>query len=284
MQWRHSGVRYEIPHRRRPHHRQQRSIRYARLQRHAMLGMDQAVQQRRLRYTICTMSKTCKKCGSTEFYVNGACGPCNREAHRKLKLKIQNGEIDLTKRPPCKICGSSRRNARGDCMECNKARNAKKKFADYTNSKPCKKCGGTKRTRSGHCSDCHNIRTLTWYRNNPEAAKLRSIKSRTKHAGKIKARDAQYRKNNPEKGAARTARHRAARIRATPRWADINKINEFYFTANMLGMHTGDMYHVDHIVPLQSKIVCGLHWEANLQILEGPENSRKGNRYWPDMP
>jgi hypothetical protein len=42
--------------------------------------------------------------------------------------------------------------------------------------------------------------------------------------------------------------------------------------------------HVDHIVPLVSKFVCGLHCEANLQLLPGPENQRKGNRVWPDMP
>lgn len=38
------------------------------------------------------------------------------------------------------------------------------------------------------------------------------------------------------------------------------------------------------LVPLHSKVVCGLHCEYNLQILEAKKNIGKGNRHWPDMP
>jgi len=43
-------------------------------------------------------------------------------------------------------------------------------------------------------------------------------------------------------------------------------------------------FHVDHIVPLKSPLVSGLHTEANLRLLPGAENRSKHNRFWPDMP
>ncbi len=41
---------------------------------------------------------------------------------------------------------------------------------------------------------------------------------------------------------------------------------------------------IDHIVPLKSKIVCGLHCLENLQYLPSAENQAKKNYFWPDMP
>lgn len=79
-------------------------------------------------------------------------------------------------------------------------------------------------------------------------------------------------------------KRKAVKLRAIPPWADKEKIEEFYFAADFLGMVTGEWYHVDHIVPLQSKFVCGLHCEQNLQVLPASANLRKSNRHWPDMP
>ena len=76
----------------------------------------------------------------------------------------------------------------------------------------------------------------------------------------------------------------ARKIRATPAWADIEAIRAFYEEAAVLRKATGVEYHVDHIVPLQSVLVCGLHCEANLQIIPAIENESKRNFWWPDMP
>lgn len=93
-----------------------------------------------------------------------------------------------------------------------------------------------------------------------------------------------YRERNPHIKIALNAKRRAAKLKATPAWANQEKIDEFYFAADFLGMVTGEWYHVDHVVPLQSDVVCGLHWEGNLQVLTAAENARKGNSIWPDMP
>lgn len=82
----------------------------------------------------------------------------------------------------------------------------------------------------------------------------------------------------------RVAKRRARRKQATPEWADTNKIQAYYIGADALNMLTGEWHHVDHIVPLQSDMVCGLHNHFNLQILTAADNRLKSNRYWPDKP
>lgn len=71
---------------------------------------------------------------------------------------------------------------------------------------------------------------------------------------------------------------------AQPKWADSSKILEIYRLRDSLSLSTGVEHHVDHIVPLTSDIVCGLHNEFNLQVLPASDNLKKHNRHWPDMP
>ena len=138
-----------------------------------------------------------------------------------------------------------------------------------------------------------------WERNNPDKAR----KSRARRAARLKEWKrayyavwdkvnahkrasylTKYRKAHPEKYSAQTAKRLAQKRRAMPVWATANKIAWFYAEARRLSESTGIKHHVDHIVPLISKAVCGLHVEHNLQVVPGSVNTQKQNRFWPDMP
>lgn len=73
----------------------------------------------------------------------------------------------------------------------------------------------------------------------------------------------------------RQANYRAAKLKRTPAWADLDKIKEFYDNCPR-------GYHVDHIVPLQGEHISGLHIETNLQYLPAIDNIKKGNKFNPE--
>jgi hypothetical protein len=102
-----------------------------------------------------------------------------------------------------------------------------------------------------------------WIAANPE--KVRACKSR-------------WKASNRDAVAADQARRRARELRAMPPWVDREAVNALYAEAAKVGLS------VDHIVPLRSKVVCGLHVPANLRLLPLAENIAKNNRHWPDMP
>lgn len=69
----------------------------------------------------------------------------------------------------------------------------------------------------------------------------------------------------------------------TPTWADADAMQAIYDHARQLTRETGTPHEVDHVVPLNHPLVCGLHCPANLQVLPHEVNRRKSNNWWPDM-
>jgi hypothetical protein len=98
---------------------------------------------------------------------------------------------------------------------------------------------------------------------------------------KVAAQRRRWALANPGKAAAKTAKYRATKCEATPLWFEKKAVEAIYVEAVVRSQTEGTLYHVDHIVPMQSKLVCGLHCLDNLQILIGKDNQSKGNRVWP---
>jgi hypothetical protein len=88
----------------------------------------------------------------------------------------------------------------------------------------------------------------------------------------------QYRRQQPHIEAEKSVRRRRATELATPAWADLTAIRAIYREAARLTKETGQPHHVDHVVPLNSPVVCGLHNQFNLQVLPAFLNLSKGNR------
>lgn len=72
-----------------------------------------------------------------------------------------------------------------------------------------------------------------------------------------------------------------AKMLRTPKWADPGAISAFYAAAKRISEVTGVKHHVDHVIPLQGKLVSGLHVPENLRIIPAIENRKKLNRYTP---
>lgn len=108
-----------------------------------------------------------------------------------------------------------------------------------------------------------------WSSLNPQKVKLYSARVKSTHRDKVNAS---------------TAARRAAKLHRTPRWlSDDDKwlIDQIYGLAALRTKILGFPWHVDHIIPLQGRIVSGLHTPYNLQVIPGVDNSRKGARFSP---
>lgn len=127
-------------------------------------------------------------------------------------------------------------------------------------------------------------RAQSYQARHPGKQKAYDAKRYALNPDKERARTAAWSKANPEKACAQVARRNARKLNATPAWANEFFIEEIYDLAQRRTKATGFKWHVDHVVPLQSKLVCGLHVEHNLQVIPATVNLRKHNSHWPDMP
>ena len=147
----------------------------------------------------------------------------------------------------------------------------------------CRLCAaGEARAWRAANREAHRAYSKRWKRDNKEHAKRKALEWSAKNKDRRAKACREWNGRNQDKRAAAVARRRAKLV--TPAWADRTAIAGFYRAAKIMEAETGVKHHVDHIVPLNSPLVCGLHVEHNLKVIPARENVLKRNLVWPDMP
>lgn len=142
----------------------------------------------------------------------------------------------------CKACRSMRRKSYTSTSEYNKKYYSENKEVEY-------------------------LRKELWYKNNPD--KKVEHRKRYRLSNLTAIRESERLKNL----------ERRTRV---PNWLTREQRQEILNIYNLRDeviMLTGDKYHVDHIVPLQGELICGLHVPWNLQILPAECNLSKGKSF-----
>lgn len=165
----------------------------------------------------------------------------------------------------------------------------------------------------GTCVSCRAERSLARYHADKETWQAREKAWRTENADKKREYLKKWRSDNPEKvcsygvtqrekqasdyGTNRVRRwrkenrelvrfhslfygnlRRAALLCRTPAWSDLNAIEEVYRDAAEF-RQAGIDVDVDHVIPLQGKLVSGLHVPNNLRVCLSSNNRSKSNHF-----
>ena len=258
-------------------------------------------------------AKRCPRCKNiklrTEFYLlpsgvySPYCKPCTKDYRAEWQPSKKDDQLKLFKHESvkwCKACGELKPIT--EFRLCGGGR-----WRD-TYCIPCANALSLKRAKDN--PEQVNRRNRLWRRNNPERVRAQTRRryyadhERTKwqkrrwhfqNRDRMREYYKQHRLDNLErwnqnarrykqsaKGraviTAYANRRRTTKENAMPAWADEIAIKKIYMKAAKLRQRGIDV-HVDHIVPLHHKKVCGLHCESNLQIISAAENVRKSNKY-----
>lgn len=166
---------------------------------------------------------------------------------------------------PCKHGHIAPRKTKGACVECLKAEWAKgnETRAEYFRAYNRSEAGQEAKHRYYEANKADVV------------AKARATPNELKNA---------YRKSWKDKNLlsiradtkARRRKHRSA----TPLWLtrkERGAIRAMYQAAIFTSQLSGERYVIDHIYPLRSDVVCGLHVPWNLRIITQAENLKKSN-------
>ena len=154
------------------------------------------------------------------------------------------------------------------CTNCNQT----KEFTEFYINKGKYKC---------YCKECIKQKNKEWKQANKDKVAEYDKAWQQSNKDKKSKNYKNWQVNNRAKVNSYNSYRRALELQATPKWLTASHklhIECKYSLAAMLSKHTAEQHHVDHIVPLNGKTVCGLHVPWNLQVLTAKENLSKSNK------
>ena len=167
---------------------------------------------------------------------------------------------------PCKHGHIAARKTKGACIECLKVEWIKgnETRADYF--------------REYNKREDVKDRKNEWYQENRETV-INNAATRPAHV--LREYRNAWKVNNKTQVLADNKVRRRKHREATPPWLtrkQKSEIRQLYQIAITMTQTTGEQYVVDHIVPLRSHEVCGLHVPWNLRVITQEENLKKSNK------
>lgn len=133
--------------------------------------------------------------------------------------------------------------------------------------------------KTAYCAKCGNEKQES--HKHPRTANGVQLRCRPCRLAQARKYQRTWKKQNPGLNTAYENKRRTSKMHRTPKWLgdeQLNAIAQFYIDAEYLTNYTKTQFEVDHVVPLQGKLVSGLHVPWNLQILTATENQCKGNK------
>jgi hypothetical protein len=168
---------------------------------------------------------------------------------------------------PCKHGHVALRKTKGACVECLKL--------EWEESNQARVEYFREYNRREEVKDRKN----EWYQENREMV-INNAATRPAHV--LREYRNTWKTNNKTQIRADTKARRRKHREATPKWLSRkqrSEIRQIYQIAITMTQTTGEQYVVDHIVPLRSEVVCGLHVPWNLRVITQEENLKKSNKF-----